>query len=59
MALATKGNKKKSKKGPKGGIKQQTGEQKDMSKMKCFACQKLGHKQEEEETTDSSSSRDR
>ena len=39
-----KGKKKKSKKGPKGGTKQHIGEQKkDMSKVKCFACQKFGH----------------
>jgi hypothetical protein len=35
----------KTKKGPKGGAKQQQrgGEQNDMSKVKCFACQKMGH----------------
>ena len=43
MALATKGKKKKSMKGSKGGTKQQDGEKKDMSKVKCFACQKFGH----------------
>ena len=42
VALATKGKKKKSKKGSKGGTKQHDGE-KDMSKVKCFACQKFGH----------------
>ena len=42
MALAAKGKKKKFKKGSKGGTKQQDGE-KDMSKVKCFACQKFGH----------------
>jgi hypothetical protein len=31
--------KKKTKKGPKGGAKQQ----RDMSKVKCFACNKMGH----------------
>jgi hypothetical protein len=39
LALLAKGNKK-TKKGPKGGAKQQ---QKDMSKVKCFACNKMGH----------------
>ena len=44
VALAAKGNKKKKfKKGSKGGTKQQDGEKKDMSKVKCFACQKFGH----------------
>ena len=43
MAVAAKGKKKKSKKGSKGGTKQQDGEKKDMSKVKCFACQKFGH----------------
>ena len=44
VALATKGNKKKKfKKGSNGGTKQQDGEKKDMSKVKCFACQKFGH----------------
>ena len=42
VALATKGKKKKSKKGSKGGTKHHEGE-KDMSKVKCFACQKFGH----------------
>ena len=42
VALAAKGKKKKFKKGSKGGTKQQDGE-KDMSKVKCFACQKFGH----------------
>jgi hypothetical protein len=45
LALSAKG-KKKTKKGPKGGAKQQqkVGEQqRDMSKVKCFACNKLGH----------------
>ena len=42
VALTAKG-KKKFKKGPKkGGVKQQDG-QKDLSIVKCFACQKLGH----------------
>ena len=43
MAVAAKGKKKKSKKGSKDGTKQQDGEKKDMSKVKCFACQKFGH----------------
>ena len=43
VALAAKGKKKKFKKGSKGGTKQQDGEKKDMSKMKCFPCQKFGH----------------
>ena len=44
VALAAKGKKKKKfKKGPKEGAKQHDGEKKDMSKMKCFACQKMGH----------------
>ena len=43
VALAAKGKKKKFKKGPKGETKQQDGEKKDMSKVKCFACQKFGH----------------
>ena len=42
VALAAKG-KKKFKKGSKGGTKQQDGEKKDMSKVKCFACQKFWH----------------
>ena len=43
MALTTKG-KKKFKKGPKkGGAKQQDGKKKDLSSVKCFACQKMGH----------------
>ena len=41
VALATKGKKKKKfKKGPKEGVKQHDGKKKDMSKVKCFACQK-------------------
>ena len=44
MAFVAKENKKKSKKGPKGGIKQQGREQKKyMRKVKCFAFQKFGH----------------
>ena len=43
VALISKG-KKKFKKGPKkGGAKQQDGQKKDLSNVKCFACQKLGH----------------
>ena len=44
VALATKGKKKKKfKKGSKEGAKQHDGEKKDMNKVKCFACQKMGH----------------
>ena len=43
VALAANGKKKKTKKGSKGGTKQQDGEKKDMRKVKCFACQKFGH----------------
>ena len=43
MALTAKG-KKKFKKGPKkGGAKQQDGQKKDLSTVKCFAYQKMGH----------------
>ena len=43
VALTAKG-KKKNKKGPKnGGAKQQDGQKKDLSTVKCFACQKMGH----------------
>ena len=43
VALTAKG-KKKNKKGPKkGGAKQQDGRKKDLSTVKCFACQKIGH----------------
>jgi hypothetical protein len=45
LALSERG-KKNTKKGPKGGAKQQQkgGEQqRDMSKVKCFACNKMGH----------------
>ena len=43
-ALAAKWNKKKKfKKGSKDGAKQHDGEKKDMNKVKCFACQKMGH----------------
>ena len=42
VALTAKG-KKKNKKGPKkGGAKQQDGQKKDLSTVKCFACQKMG-----------------
>ena len=42
VALATKGKKKKKfKKGSKDGAKQHDGENNDMSKVKCFACQSL------------------
>jgi hypothetical protein len=45
LALFAKG--KKTKKSPKGGAKQQQqrggGQQRDMSKVKCFACNKMGH----------------
>ena len=42
VALTAKG--KKFKKGPKkGGAKQQDGQKKDLSTVKSFACQKLGH----------------
>ena len=43
MSLAEKRKKKKSKKGSKGETKQHDGKKKDMSKVKCFACQKFGH----------------
>jgi hypothetical protein len=42
VALATK-RKKKSKKGSKGGNKSKGEGKKDMSKVKCFACHKMGH----------------
>ena len=43
VALTEKG-KKKNKKGPKkGGAKQQDGQKKDLSTVKCFACHKMGH----------------
>ena len=43
VALIVK-EKKKNKKGPKkGGAKQQDGWKKDLSTVKCFACQKIGH----------------
>ena len=43
VALTPKG-KKKFKKGPKkGGVKQWDGQKKELSTVKCFACQKLGH----------------
>ena len=31
------------KKNKKGGVKQQDGQKKDLSTVKCFACQKMGH----------------
>ena len=44
VALAAKGKKKKKfKKGSKDGAKQHDGEKKDMSKVKCFVFQKMGH----------------
>ena len=44
VALAAKGKKKKKfKKGSKEGAKQHEGEKKDMSRVKCFACQKMGN----------------
>ena len=45
MDLAAKGKKKAGKKGPKGGDKKKSGgeQQRDMSKVKCFACHKFGH----------------
>ena len=62
VALTTKG-KKKFKKGPKkGGAKQYDGKRKDLSTIKCFACQKLGNyvgqcphtkKKKQEQTTTS------
>ena len=39
VALTAKGKKK----NKKGGAKQQDGQKKDLSTVKCFACQKLGH----------------
>ena len=57
VALATKGKKKKSKKGSKGGTKQQDGEKKDMSKVKCFFCQKFGHYVDSAQTTRRKNSR--
>ena len=42
--MATKDKKKKKfMKGSKDGAKQHDGEKKDMSNVKCFACQKMGH----------------
>ena len=45
MALAAKGKKKVGKKGPKAGDKKKSGgeQQRDMSKVKCFACHEFGH----------------
>ncbi len=42
VALSAKGDKK-SKKVSKGGAKQKGEGKKDMSKVKCFACHKMGH----------------
>ena len=39
VALTTK----EKKKNKKGGTKQQDGQKKDLSTVKCFACQKMGH----------------
>ena len=39
VALTAKGKKK----FKKGGAKQRHGQKKDLSTVKCFACQKLGH----------------
>ena len=43
VALAAQGQKNKFNKGSKGGTKLWDGEKKDMSKVKCFACHKMGH----------------
>lgn len=45
VALAAKGKKKTDKIGPKAGHKKKSGgeQQRDMSKVKCFACHKFGH----------------
>ena len=45
MTLAAKGKKKVNKKGPKAGDKKKSGgeQQRDMNKVKCFACHKFGH----------------
>ena len=45
VSLAAKGKKKTSKKGPKDGDKKKKGgeQQRDMSKVKCFACHTFGH----------------
>ena len=39
MALIVKGKKK----NKKGGAKQQDGQKKDLSTVKCFACHNMGH----------------
>ena len=41
--MTTKGRKKNKKGSKKGGAKQQDGQKKDLSTVKCFACQKMGH----------------
>ena len=43
VALTSKGKKKNKKCPKKGGAKQQDGQRKDLSTIKCFACQKMGH----------------
>ena len=41
--LTAKGKKKCKKGSKKGGAKQQDGQKKDLSTIKCFACRKMGH----------------
>ena len=43
VALIAKGRKKFKKGSQKGGANQHEGQQKDLSTVKCFACQKFGH----------------
>ena len=43
VALIAKGKMKFKKDPKKGGAKQQDGQKKDLSTVKCFACQKFGH----------------
>ena len=43
VALTAKGKKKFKKGHKKGGAQQQEGQKKDLSTVKCFACQKFGH----------------
>ena len=43
VALTTKGKKKFKKVPKKGGAKQRDGQKKNLSTVKCFACQKMGH----------------